>query len=57
MLDNLHAASLISLLREGHNIHYLVIGDEELLKVRRAVTYSTNIPVVSPQDLVKLEPV
>lgn len=55
-LDNLHIASLIGLMREGHNIQYLVTGDEELLKARRAVTSATGIPVVSPQDLVELEP-
>ncbi len=55
-LDNLHIASLIGLLKEGHSIHYLVTGDEELLKARRTVTNVTGIPVLSPQDLIKLEP-
>jgi len=55
-LDNLHIASLIDLPREGHNIQYLVTGDEELLKARKTVTSATGIPVVSPQDLAELEP-
>jgi ribosomal protein S13 len=54
-LDNLHVASLTSLVKEGHSIHYMVTGDEELLRVRKTVTNITGIPIVSPQDLVKLE--
>jgi hypothetical protein len=55
-LDNLHIASLIGLLKEGHSIRYLVTGDEELLKARKTVTSVTGVPVISPPDLIKLEP-
>jgi len=55
-LDNLHIASLIGLLKEGHGIRYLVTGDEELLKARKTVTSVTSVPVISPPDLIKLEP-
>jgi len=55
-LDNLHVASLYSLLREGHSIQYMVTGDEELLKSRKKITELTNVPVTSPTDLINLEP-
>ena len=55
-LDNLHIASLIGLLKERHTISYLITGDGELLNARTRITNATGIPVVSPQDLIKLEP-
>lgn len=55
-LDNLHVACLLSLLKEGHPIHYMVTGDEEMLKARSRITELTNVPVTSPPDLVRLEP-
>jgi len=55
-LDNLHVASVHSLLRQGHTIHYMVTADEEVLKARRKITELTNVPVISPRDLASLEP-
>lgn len=55
-LDNLHVASLHSLLKEGHSIHYMVTGDEEILKARKNITKLTNVPVTSPSELIELEP-
>jgi len=56
-LDNLHVASLLSLSKEGQVIHYIVTGDEELLKARKKIVELTNIPVTSPRELVSLESV
>ena len=55
-LDNLHVASVYSLLKEGNTINYMVTGDEELLRVRKKITELTNVTVISPTDMIKLEP-
>lgn len=55
-LDNLHVACLLGLLKEGQSIHYMVTGDEELLKSRKRITELTSVPVASPRDLATLEP-
>lgn len=55
-LDNLHVASLHSLLNDGHTIHYMVTGDEDLLRAGKEITELTNVTVISPTDIAKLEP-
>jgi len=55
-LDNLHVASLYSLLKEDHVIHYMVTCDEELLRLGKKITELTNVTVTSPSDITKLEP-
>jgi len=55
-LDNLHVASVYSLLKDGHTIHYIVTGDEELLRMGKKITELTNATVISPTDITKLEP-
>jgi len=55
-LDNLHVAAVYSLLKEGNTINYMVTGDEELLRVRKKITELTNVTVISPTDITKLEP-
>ena len=55
-LDNLHLACLLTMLREGQSIHYMVTADEELLKARKKMTELTSVPVTSPRDLLNIEP-
>jgi N-dimethylarginine dimethylaminohydrolase len=55
-LDNLHLACLLTMLREGQTIHYMVTADEELLKARKKMTELTSVPVASPRDLLNIEP-